>query len=144
MSWLEDQPTTNVVSILNVSCFNSTTTKSFAFNLTNKQLKSIWNSSDLECSLTGNLTTINETSAKLVNISPYLDVNQIGFQVLVIMLFSTCISVCSSVNRRKENRTIARMPRGESPSTGIVRSQASRDLLMCWRVWVLSCLSLNS
>ena len=104
----------DVVSILNVSCFNSTTTKSFAFNLTNKQLKSIWNSSDLECSLTGNLTTINETSAKLVNISPYLDVNQIGFQVLVIMLFSTCISVCSSVNRRKENRTIARMPRGDT------------------------------
>jgi len=85
------------------------------FSLTVAEVSDIYNNSIFSC-VDWNRTdfSINETSTKLVNILPYLDINQVGVQVIVFILLTSCISVCSTASRRKENRDIFSMPRGDT------------------------------
>lgn len=117
---LMEQKQTLVVTnttFLNISCVDQTTdiiTLTFDHSLVNKKgLISIYNDTDFTC-IDWNSTSSNVTTMKLVEIKTFLNLSQIVIQMFMALLLTACLSVCSTASRRKENRSIHSMPRGDT------------------------------
>jgi hypothetical protein len=117
------------ISVLNMSCYQVVLLNNTSEFIKSNQVAGLYEHHLLPMNLphlrkeirlynSTNFTCNTNTSTEMLNtplqriFTPYLDINQVGVQIIVFMISSLIFCTCNEVKKRRENRQINSLPRG--------------------------------